>query len=113
MAELVYDEPLRISSELMTPTADPVELAHLITQLYQHMASFRAVLAGCHASRATFMHKDLHNCIHVFFRQDATCWALEPPCSDPYQALSLREKMLQLLVCSMPITMSANRVKPA
>jgi hypothetical protein len=31
IAELVYGEPLRIPGELLTPTADPVEPAHLIT----------------------------------------------------------------------------------
>jgi cleavage and polyadenylation specificity factor subunit 1 len=38
IAEFVYGEPLRIPGELLTPTADPVEPAHLITQLRRHMA---------------------------------------------------------------------------
>jgi hypothetical protein len=33
VVELVYGEPLTIPGELLTPTADPVEPAHLITQL--------------------------------------------------------------------------------
>jgi hypothetical protein len=31
VAELVYGEPLSIPGELLTPAADPVEPAHLIT----------------------------------------------------------------------------------
>jgi cleavage and polyadenylation specificity factor subunit 1 len=38
VAELVYGEPLRIPGDLLTPTAEPVDPAHLITELRQHMA---------------------------------------------------------------------------
>jgi hypothetical protein len=50
VAELVYGEPLRIPGELLTPTADPVDPALLITELRQHMARFRPVPAARHAS---------------------------------------------------------------
>jgi cleavage and polyadenylation specificity factor subunit 1 len=113
VAELVYGEPLRIPGELLTPTADPVDPAHLITQLRQHMARLRPVPAARHASPATFVHKDLRDCTHVFLRQDALRRALEPPYTGPYQILSRREKTLQLLVRGKPTTVSADRVKPA
>jgi hypothetical protein len=45
VAELVYTEPLRILGELLTPNAHPVEPAHIITQLHQHMACLRLVPA--------------------------------------------------------------------
>jgi hypothetical protein len=38
VAELVLTEPLRISGVLLIPTADPIDPAHLITELRQHMA---------------------------------------------------------------------------
>jgi hypothetical protein len=76
------------------------------------MAHLRPVPASHHASSATFVHKDLHNCTHVFLRQDATRRALEPPYSGPYQVLSWREKTLQLIVRGKPVTVSADRVKP-
>jgi cleavage and polyadenylation specificity factor subunit 1 len=47
VAELIYSQPLRISSELLTLTADPVDPANLITQLCLHMAYIRPVLAPC------------------------------------------------------------------
>jgi transposase InsO family protein len=84
-AELVYGEPLRIPCEFLTQTAHPVEPAHLITQLRQHMARLRTVPATRHASPGTFVHNDLQNCTHVFLRQDATRKALEPPYSGPYK----------------------------
>jgi hypothetical protein len=40
-------------------------------------------------------------------------WAVEPPYNGPYQVLSRREKTLQLLVREKPVTVSADRVKPA
>jgi cleavage and polyadenylation specificity factor subunit 1 len=79
VAELVYVETFRISGELLTPSANPVDPALLITELCQHMACLRPVLAARHASPAAFVHKDLEKGTHVFLRQDAMRWALEPP----------------------------------
>jgi hypothetical protein len=107
VAQLVYGEPLRIPGELLTPTADP---ANLITRLRRHMARLRPVPASLHASSATFVHKDLNNCTHVFLCQDATRRAMEPPYNGPYQVFSRRKKTLQLLVRG---TVSADKVKPA
>jgi hypothetical protein len=47
----VYGKPLRIPGELLTPTADPVDPAHLIAELRQRMARLRPVPAARHASR--------------------------------------------------------------
>jgi cleavage and polyadenylation specificity factor subunit 1 len=113
VAELVYGEPLSIPSELLTPTAEPVDPAHLITALRQHMARLRPVPAAGHTSPSTFVHSDLERCTHVFLRQDTTRRALEPPYSGPYRVLSRRAKTLQLLVCERPVTVSTDRVKPA
>jgi hypothetical protein len=68
MAQLIYCESLRNSCELLTPIADPVEPAHLITQVRQHMARLTPVPVACHASPTTFVHSDLHKCLHVFVR---------------------------------------------
>jgi cleavage and polyadenylation specificity factor subunit 1 len=108
VAELAYGEPVSILGELLTPTADPVKPAHLITQLRRHKARLKPVLASHHASSETFVHKDLHNCAHVFLRQDATRRALEPPYSGTNQVLSRREKTLQVLVRGKPDTLSAD-----
>jgi transposase InsO family protein len=61
VAELVSSEPLRIHGELLTPTADPADPAHLITELRQHIARLRPIPATRHASPATFVHGDLEN----------------------------------------------------
>jgi hypothetical protein len=103
--------PLR--SEFLAHNAHPVEPAHLITQLRQHMARLKPVPATRHASAGTFVHKDLQNCTHALLRQDATLRALEPSYSGPYQVLSRQEKTLKLLVRSKPVTVSTNRVKLA
>jgi hypothetical protein len=113
VAELVYREPLRIPGELLTPTAEPVDPAHLITELRQHMARLTPVPSARHTSPSTFVHSDLERCTHVFLRQDTTRRALEPPYSGPYQLLSGRVKTLQLLVRGRPVTVSTDRVKPA
>ncbi|PNF35431.1 hypothetical protein B7P43_G01750 [Cryptotermes secundus] len=107
VAELVYGEPLRIPGELLTPTAEPVDPAHLITQLRQYMARLRPIPATRHASPATFVHSDLEKCTHIFLR------ALKPPYSGPYQVLSRKDKTMQILVRGRLITVSTDGVKPA
>jgi hypothetical protein len=77
------------------------------------MARLRPVPAARHTSPNTFVYKDLHDCTHVFLRQDATRRALEPPYTGPYQVFSRREETLQLLVSGKPVTVSADRIKPA
>jgi hypothetical protein len=63
--ELMYNEPLRILGELLAPAADPVDPAHLITELHQHMARLRTVPAARHAFPATFVHRVLEKSTHV------------------------------------------------
>jgi cleavage and polyadenylation specificity factor subunit 1 len=113
VAELVYGEPLRIPGELLTPTAEPVDPGHLITELRQHMVHLRPVPAARHTSLSTFVHSDLERCLHVFLHQDTTRRALEPPYSGPYWVLSWRVKTLQLIMRGRPVTVSTDRVKPA
>jgi cleavage and polyadenylation specificity factor subunit 1 len=68
VAELLYCEPLRIPGELITLSTNTGDPAFLITELRQHMARLRPVMAARHASPATFVHKDLEKCTHVFLR---------------------------------------------
>jgi cleavage and polyadenylation specificity factor subunit 1 len=66
VAELVYGETLWIPGELLTPTTQPMDPAHLITQLRQHMARIRPVPATRHASSSTVAHKDLIKRAHTY-----------------------------------------------
>ncbi|PNF28406.1 hypothetical protein B7P43_G16401, partial [Cryptotermes secundus] len=113
VAELMYGEPLRVPSELLIPTTKPADAAQLIIELRQHMARLRPIPASRHASPATFMHRDLGNCTHVFLQQDAARRVLETPYRGPYQVLTRRDKTMQILVHDRPVTVSTDRVKPA
>jgi hypothetical protein len=53
VAEFGYGEHFRTPGELLTPTAHPLEPAHLITQLCQQMARLMPVPATRHASPGT------------------------------------------------------------
>jgi hypothetical protein len=61
VAELVY-------GKLLTPTAKPVDPAHLITELCQHVARLRPVPAARHASPAAFVNSDLEKFTNIFVR---------------------------------------------
>ncbi|XP_023718472.1 uncharacterized protein LOC111870420 [Cryptotermes secundus] len=113
VAELVYGEPLRVPGKLIKPTTEPADPAQLIAELRQHMARLRPTPASRHASPATFVHRDLGNCTHVFLRQDAALRALEAPYRGLYQVLTRRDKTMQILVRDRPVTVSTDRVKPA
>jgi cleavage and polyadenylation specificity factor subunit 1 len=60
--ELVFGDPLRIPGDLLTTTAEPVESAHLISKLRQHMVRLRQIPAARHTSPFTFVHRDLERC---------------------------------------------------
>jgi hypothetical protein len=77
------------------------------------MARLRPVPAARQAFPDTFVHSDLEKCTHAFLRQDTTPRALEHLYSGPYQVLSWRQKILQLLVCGRPVTVSTDRIKLA
>jgi hypothetical protein len=76
------------------------------------MARLTPVPAAHNASPATFVYKDLHNCMHVSLCQYETRRAVDPPYSGPYYVLSRGEKTLELL-CGKPVTVSTDRVKRA
>jgi hypothetical protein len=81
--ELIYVEPLRITGELPAPTADPVNPTHLISQLRQHMARLSPVPAARHAYTATFLHRDLEKCTHVFLRKTQLTASWSHPTTAP------------------------------
>jgi cleavage and polyadenylation specificity factor subunit 1 len=95
VAELVY-------GELLTPTEDPVEPAHLITRLRRHMARLRPVSASHHASSATFVHKDLHNCTHVFLRQTQHAGLWSPLTTAPTRSSNGERKHCSSLCAESP-----------
>jgi hypothetical protein len=106
--------PTNEAASLLVPVDSERTRPTLAAETIPASTVFIASLATArHASPAAFVHKDHHYSTLVFLRQDVTRRALKPPYSDPYQALSWREKMLQLLVRSKPVTVSAGRVKPA
>jgi cleavage and polyadenylation specificity factor subunit 1 len=81
VAELVYGKPLRIPIELMTPIADPVEPAHLISQLCQKMA---CLSNSCSTPRlpgyiSAQQPPQVYACL---LHQDTTRHALELPYSE-------------------------------
>jgi hypothetical protein len=83
VSELVYGEPLSISGELLSPTAEPVDPLHLITELRQYTARLRPVPVERHGSPSTFLNSDLESCTQGFLRQDTTHLALENPTAAP------------------------------
>ena len=113
VAELVYGEPLRVPGELIAPTKQTVEPEYFLQQIRRHMSQLRPIPAARHASPATFIHRDLKDTTHVFLRQDALRRALHPPYSGPYKVLTRTDKTFQLSVRGKPVTVSADRVKPA
>jgi hypothetical protein len=90
---------------LLTVSADPVDPAHLISELRQHMTHLRpgwqpTMPHQLHYYIATSRNAPTSSC------EDTMRQALEPHYSSPYRILSQREKTLQLLMCWRPITVS-------
>jgi cleavage and polyadenylation specificity factor subunit 1 len=113
VAELVYGETLRIPGEFLTPSTAPMDTTQMIQYLRRTMAQLRPVPATRHASPASFVHKDLSTCTHVFLRQDASRRSLEPPYSGPYRVVSRTTKNFKIIIRNKTVTVSADRIKPA
>jgi hypothetical protein len=109
VAELVYGEPLRIPGEplripgeLLTPSKQPPDTSHLITQLRRNIAKLRPIPATHHTNPGTFVHKDLNTCTHDFLRHDAARLTLQPPYSGPYLIKSRSDKTITLIRGKLP-----------
>jgi hypothetical protein len=81
VAELVYCDPLRMPSEILTPTADSVYPAPLITELRQHMTRLRSVPAPPRLP-GYIGTNEVEKGTRVFLRQDTKRRALEPPTTE-------------------------------
>lgn len=57
----MHGELQRNSGKLLNLSANPMDPTHLITELCQHMASLRPVLAAHHGSLARFVHVTLRS----------------------------------------------------
>jgi hypothetical protein len=113
VAELVYREPLRIPGEHLAASPTTRHPSELMTQLRRHFERLRPVSAARHATPAAFVHKDLADSTHVFFRQDAVRRPLDPPYSAPYKVLGRTKKTLRMSMNGRPATVPTDRVKPA
>ena len=69
VSELVYGEPLRIPGEHLAAPPTIGDLSELITQPLHHFEQLRPVPEARHALPDVFVHKDLADSTHVFFRQ--------------------------------------------
>jgi hypothetical protein len=76
------------------------------------MARLRPAPAAHHTFLAKFVHKHLHNYTRLSPSGRNTQGSVAPS-QWPYQIFSRTEKTLQLLVRGKPVTVSADRVKPA
>jgi hypothetical protein len=113
VAELVYGEPLRIPGEILAVSPTNGHPSELITQLRRHFEQLRPVPALRHATPDVFVHNDLADSTHVFLRQDTVRHPLDPPYSGPYKALGRTKKTLRISMNGRPVTVYADRVKPA
>lgn len=113
-AEMVYGEPLRVPGEFIHATSNTLPLASdFVTQLRTQMARLRPTPGSRHCTRATFIHKDLKTCTHVFLRKDALRGSLEAPYTGPFLVISRTEKTMTLELPRAAVTVSIDRVKPA
>jgi hypothetical protein len=98
--ELIYGKPLQVPGELPVPAAPKFEASIFIQQLHHHMDQLLPTPASSHPSSATFIHKDLQDCTHVFLWQDAIRHALEPPYSGPNKVIACTDKTFQTVMHS-------------
>lgn len=87
-AEMLYGTSLRLPGEYFINEDMPAEPDIFIQKLREHMRRIRSMPTAHHCKRATFTHKDLYSCSHVFIRVDSTRKPLQPPYDGPYEVLA-------------------------
>lgn len=116
-ADLLYGQPLRLPGEFLSapsPSALPPSPELFVDDLRRHMAKLRPTPTSNHARPATFVHKDLVKCTHVYLRDDSVRGALVPPYSGPHRIISRPDaKTLIIDIRASPSRVSVDRVKPA
>ncbi|XP_071041632.1 uncharacterized protein [Parasteatoda tepidariorum] len=95
--ELVYGTALRLPGDFMhlvnSPNCNnPFTFVH---QLRNCISKLRLVPTSAHCKQTVFVHKELRNSSHVFFRCDAPKPSLAPKVSGPHQVLPRNEKNIQ------------------
>ena len=76
------------------------------------MRNPKPTTATRHGNAQTFVFKEMESAPHVFVRNDAVSWALQPSYDGPCQAIKKHEKNFQMEKDGRKIRILAGRLKP-
>ncbi|GBM72259.1 hypothetical protein AVEN_46962-1 [Araneus ventricosus] len=91
VAEMVYGTPITLPGEIFSVNKT-LSTNDFLASLQQRMSSLRPIPMSQHSRRKVFVHKDLKNCSHVFFRQDRLTKSSVPPYSGPHFVVPITSK---------------------
>lgn len=113
VAEIVFDEPIRLPGQFLTPTSENDDSTVFIARLRRHMSKINPTQSTRHSSRKTFVFKGLASCSHVFVRTDGSKRALQQPYEGPYPVINRHNEFYTVSIRGRRITVSIDRFKLA
>ncbi|KFD45657.1 hypothetical protein M513_13470 [Trichuris suis] len=112
-AELVFGSPLRLPGVFFSQMSARRNVAEHSDELRVFFDSIRPPPTRRQRSHGWFVHKELHDCTHVFLRHDAPRPPLSPTFHGPYRVTARTAKTVTIMQNGKLKTVSIDRVKPA
>lgn len=114
-AEMLYGKSLSIPGQFFgeCKSTNSTPEIEFIKQFKETMDSIRPTATSRHGNQSVFVHKALHDCSHVFFRNDFVRKSLQPPYNGPYQVIERDDKIFKIRIKNKSVNVSIDRVKPA
>ena len=111
-AELVYGEPLTISSEIAPPKSAK-SMDDLLLNFRLNIPLYAPCPASHHTSARTYLSPSLLAAKHVYVRRDGTKGPLQRPYSGPYAVLTPGDKTFLIDIGGRAERISVDHIKPA
>lgn len=114
VAEIVYETTLRVPGEFFTSEEMPSNPRIFVENFRVAMQKLRPLPTSHHIKPRFFYHKRLHDCSHVFLRDDSTRRPLEQPYNGPHKVITrISDKVFTIDVNGRAVNVTVDRLKPA
>lgn len=114
VAVIVYGTTLRVPGEFFTSEEMPSNPRIFVEDFRVAMQKLRPSATSHHIKPRFFYHKRLHDCSHVFLRDDSTKRPLEQPYSGPHKVNTrISDKVFTIDVNGRAVNVTVDRLKPA
>lgn len=113
-AEMLYGTILRIPGEFFIEDDLPQDPEIFVEKHRIFMRNIKSQPTAHHSKKTPFFHQNLHDCSHVWLREDAVRKSLQPPYSGPFPVVKrINDFLFAIEISGKTVNVSTERLKPA